>query len=96
MPLQFPIKAADGITEITEIPLKKNTNVVINIDGANRSKAIWGEDAEEWKPERWLSPLPESVAAGRLPGVYSSMYVLNILIDCILHIYCNSHTDFIF
>ena len=21
---------------------------------ANKSKKIWGEDAEEWKPERWI------------------------------------------
>lgn len=75
MPLQFPIKATDGKTSITEISLKKNTHVIININGANRSKAIWGEDAEEWKPERWLNPLPQSVTEAHLPGVYSSMSV---------------------
>ena len=39
----------------------------------NRSKAIWGEDAEEWKPERWLSPLPESVAEAKVPRIYSNL-----------------------
>ena len=52
MPLMFPIKAEDG-SEIKEIPVKKNTDVIISILGANRSKRIWGDDAEEWKPERW-------------------------------------------
>ncbi|KAI5118021.1 hypothetical protein M0805_003458 [Coniferiporia weirii] len=73
LPLLWPIKSTDGKSEIKEILLMKNTNVIISIIGANRSKRIWGEDAEEWKPERWLKPLPESVSAAHLPGVYSSM-----------------------
>ena len=76
MPLQNPIKAVDGKTEITEIPIKKNTNVIISVLGANLSTEIWGEDAEEWKPERWLNRSPDSVASAHLPGVYSSMYVV--------------------
>ncbi|KAL5476867.1 hypothetical protein ACEPAI_3053 [Sanghuangporus weigelae] len=73
LPLAWPILSADGKIEITEIPIKKNTNVIVSIIGSNRSKIIWGEDAEEWKPERWLNPLPESVAKAHMPGVYSSM-----------------------
>lgn len=73
MPLLWSIKSADGKSEIKEIPVKKNTQVIISIINTNRSKRIWGEDAEEWKPQRWLKSLPESVAAAHLPGVYSSM-----------------------
>ena len=73
MPLAFPITATDGKTEIKEIFIEKDTNVIISIIGANRSKEIWGEDAEEWKPSRWLSPLPESIQKAHLPGVYSQM-----------------------
>lgn len=73
LPLLWPVKSADGRTEIKEIPLKKNTDITISILNANRSKAIWGEDALEWKPERWLSPLPKSVTDAHLPGVYSQM-----------------------
>ncbi|KAI5121363.1 hypothetical protein M0805_000671 [Coniferiporia weirii] len=73
LPLLWPIKSADGKSEIKEIPLKKNTNVIISVIGTNRNKAIWGEDAGEWKPERWLKPLPESVGEAHLPGVYASM-----------------------
>jgi len=51
----------------------KSTNVLIAIRGANRSADIWGPDAEEWKPERWLSPLPDSVAKARIPGMYRNM-----------------------
>ncbi|KAF8671514.1 cytochrome p450 [Rhizoctonia solani] len=33
----------------------------------------WGDDAEEFRPERWLNSLPQSVSKGGIPGVYSSM-----------------------
>ncbi|KAI5116491.1 hypothetical protein M0805_000625 [Coniferiporia weirii] len=73
LPLKFPIKAVDGKTELTEITVPKNTGIFISILGANLSTKIWGDDAEEWKPERWLKPLPESVSEAHLPGVYSQM-----------------------
>ena len=80
MPLSTPIKTVDGKTEVTEIPLKKNTMIFIGILGANLSKEVWGEDAEEWKPERWLGAAPEEVGSGgRLPGCYSNMCVLYTL-----------------
>ena len=74
LPLLWPIRATDG-TEIREVYIRKNTLVYASILGANRSKSIWGEDADEWKPERWLKPLPKSVSEAHLPGVYSQMYV---------------------
>ena len=33
----------------------------------------WGEDADEFKPERWLQSLPSSVFEAKTSGVYSSM-----------------------
>ena len=75
MPLSNPIRGVDG-TMIHEIFVPKDTAVVIGILSSNRSKAIWGEDAEEWKPERWLAPLPETVGDAKIPGVYSNLYVV--------------------
>lgn len=77
----FPMKSADGKSEIREIPIKKNTKVIISFLSANRSKAVWGEDAEEWKPERWLGKSPDEVAKVRLPRVYSSMCVSFCLVS---------------
>ncbi|GLB40486.1 putative cytochrome P450 [Lyophyllum shimeji] len=30
-------------------------------------------DAAEWKPERWLSPLPQAVQDAHIPGIYSNL-----------------------
>lgn len=51
--------------------MPKDTLVVVSVKAANTDPEIWGPDANEWKPERWMSPPPESVAAARVPGVYS-------------------------
>jgi cytochrome P450 len=59
--------------ELTEIYVPKDTAIIIGIQACNRNKSIWGEDALEWKPERWLNKLPDSVAAARVPGVYSHL-----------------------
>ena len=71
MPLSQPMRGVDE-NYIQEIPVPKNTNVIIGIRASNRNKDLWGEDAREWKPERWLSPLPKTVEDAHLPGVYSN------------------------
>lgn len=65
------MRGTDG-KEYTEVLVPNNTTIVVNILGVNRDPEIWGPDAHEWKPERWLSPLPESVVNARIPGVYSN------------------------
>lgn len=72
LPLSEPIKGVNG-KMIHEILVPKDTTIGVGILSANRSKAIWGEDAMEWKPERWLSPLPESVSKAKIPGIYSNL-----------------------
>jgi len=72
LPLAEPITGVDG-SLITEIPIPKGMEVHIGTLGANASKSRWGEDAWEWKPERWLAPLPKSVTENSNPGVYSNL-----------------------
>jgi cytochrome P450 len=67
-----PIQGIDG-KEITEIPIPKNTEILISLIASNINPEIWGPDANEWKPERWLSHLPERVKDAQIPGVYSHL-----------------------
>ncbi|KAI0628906.1 cytochrome P450 [Trametes polyzona] len=70
LPLSEPITGVDG-TSVREILVPKDTTVIVGIYSSNRNKAIWGEDALEWKPERWLADLPETVSEAKIPGIYS-------------------------
>ena len=72
LPLSEPIIGVDG-TKMHEILVPKDTTLFIGILSCNRNKAIWGEDALDWKPERWLSPLPETVTKAKIPGIYSHL-----------------------
>ncbi|CAA7266959.1 unnamed protein product [Cyclocybe aegerita] len=68
LPLSAPIKGIDG-TDFHEIHVPKGTDVFVSVISSNRNPQVWGPDAYEWNPERWLQPLPESVLNARIPGV---------------------------
>ncbi|KAI9063772.1 cytochrome P450 [Trametes sanguinea] len=72
LPLSQPIRSTDG-TLMTEIVVPRGTNIIVAIMASNRNKALWGEDAHEFKPERWLKPLPEALEKAGIPGVYSNL-----------------------
>ncbi|KAI0628905.1 cytochrome P450 [Trametes polyzona] len=72
LPLSKPVTQVDG-SMISEVFVPKDTTVIVGIYSSNRNKSIWGEDALEWKPERWLEGLPESVTNAKIPGVYSNL-----------------------
>lgn len=75
LPFSAPIHMRDG-TVLQEIAVPRGTTALISIHTCNRNKALWGEDAEEWKPERWLQPLRPELEKTTIPGVYSNLYVL--------------------
>ncbi|KAI0091833.1 cytochrome P450 [Irpex rosettiformis] len=70
LPLSTPIIGNDGEV-INEIFVPNGSYIMVANRASNRNKATWGGDADKWKPERWLSPLPESVVEAKIPGVYS-------------------------
>ncbi|RDB26333.1 hypothetical protein Hypma_006808 [Hypsizygus marmoreus] len=72
LPLSTPVKGIDG-REMHEITLPSNTNIIISVLNSNRDPALWGPDSYEWKPERWLSPLPEALVNAHIPGIYSHL-----------------------
>ncbi|EEB89820.1 hypothetical protein MPER_12047 [Moniliophthora perniciosa FA553] len=61
----------------TEIHVPAGTGIYISILNANRNPDIWGVDALDWKPERWLQDLPKSVTEAKVPGVYSHLMTFN-------------------
>ncbi|KAI0329989.1 cytochrome P450 [Cubamyces sp. BRFM 1775] len=56
------------------IKISKGTPIIIPILALNRSKKLWGDDAFEFKPERWEHP-PEPTSS--IPGVWG--HVLSFL-----------------
>ncbi|KAF8071756.1 cytochrome P450 [Lyophyllum atratum] len=72
MPLMEPITGIDG-REMHEIVIPKNTNVIISVLNCNRDPSLWGRDSHEWKPERWLKPLPQALMDAHIPGIYSHL-----------------------
>ncbi|KAG6893954.1 hypothetical protein C0992_008024, partial [Termitomyces sp. T32_za158] len=72
LPLSTPIKGVDG-REMESILVPRDTKILISILNANRDPLLWGPDSLEWKPERWLGPLPEALHEAHMPGIYSHL-----------------------
>ena len=79
LPLGSPVVTADG-TCVDHVSIRKGQNVIVAFGSVNRLPSVWGEDAYEWKPERWLAPLPPSVAAAKMSSPFASLYVFGLLI----------------
>ena len=69
LPLSRPVSEVNG-KQINELFIPEGTNIFVTILSVNRDKELWGSDALEWKPERWLTGLPEEVKKANIPGVY--------------------------
>ncbi|KAI0648492.1 cytochrome P450 [Trametes meyenii] len=72
LPLSAPIRGLDGQL-MHSIPVKKGMRIVTDVIASNCNPELWGEDADEWKPERWLKPLPTALEEAHIPGVYSHL-----------------------
>ncbi|KAG6909595.1 hypothetical protein DXG01_016634 [Tephrocybe rancida] len=69
LPLNEPFTDRKGVVH-HGIRVRKGQTIQIPILAMNRNKQIWGEDAKEFRPERWEST-PE--AATSIPGVWGNM-----------------------
>ena len=74
MPVQKPIRAVDG-TLLHEILVPKGTLILPSLCDCSIAKDIWGVDASQWRPQRWLEPLPASVIDAKLPAVSPNLQV---------------------
>ncbi|KAK7036081.1 cytochrome P450 [Favolaschia claudopus] len=73
LPLATPIRTPSGAL-IDSVPVRKGTVLTASLNWTNLSKSVWGEDAAEFKPERWLNGeegIPAS--AKEYPGYHHTM-----------------------
>ncbi|KAJ7055975.1 cytochrome P450 [Mycena amicta] len=70
LPLSKPVVDADG-REHWSLPIPKGQMIHLPIWAVNTSTEIWGEDAIEFRPERW-DHIPE--AASAVPGVWANLF----------------------
>ncbi|KAK9467714.1 cytochrome P450 [Lipomyces arxii] len=61
-PVPATTREAEKDVMVDGIMIKKGTLLFVQIYGVNHSKAIWGEDADEFKPERWDSLPTEAIS----------------------------------
>lgn len=62
------------IKDAGSVTIPAGTIFFTSIAGANRLESVWGGDAREWKPERWLQGDKAAVTGvERLPGIYSGI-----------------------
>ncbi|KAI0696775.1 cytochrome P450 [Cerioporus squamosus] len=73
MPVMEPIRMRDG-TLSNAVYIPKGTRVVANVPACNRDPALWGPGADDWRPSRWLEPLPRELEEAHIPGVYSQLF----------------------
>ncbi|KAG8703779.1 hypothetical protein FRC08_002633 [Ceratobasidium sp. 394] len=69
IPVGENFKDRYGVSQ-TEIKMQKGDSVMIPILAMNRTKDVWGEDAMEFRPERWEN-LPAAVK--EMPGVWGNL-----------------------
>ncbi|KAG1729375.1 cytochrome P450 [Suillus lakei] len=75
IPLSEPVCNASG--EMTDsISIGKGSLMVISIRAINRSSVIWGPDAKEFKPDRWLT---EEGISGKAKEVQGHRHLLTFV-----------------
>ncbi|KAJ7055687.1 cytochrome P450 [Mycena amicta] len=57
LPLSTPITTRTG-AQITQLPIRKGQDLYLAIASYHRTKSIWGADAHEFRPSRWLGEEP--------------------------------------
>ncbi|EIM88709.1 cytochrome P450 [Stereum hirsutum FP-91666 SS1] len=72
LPLSKPISATSGKV-MKEIPIRKGLRIIISDVAYNFNKDIWGEDADVWRPERWLDGTFNAASVDANVGVFGNL-----------------------
>ncbi|KAL5488430.1 hypothetical protein ACEPAI_6548 [Sanghuangporus weigelae] len=76
VPLSVPITTATG-ERVDHITLARDTSIIVPIRAINRSEEIWGPDAKEFKPERWLNS--ESGLTEKAKEIHGYHHILSFI-----------------
>ena len=74
IPLSGPITTASG-ERAESIMVARGSNILVPIRAINRSEQVWGPDAKNFKPERWLNY--EVGVAGKAKTVQGYHHILS-------------------
>ncbi|KAJ3873412.1 cytochrome P450 [Lentinula edodes] len=72
VPLAQPVISTSGEV-LKKIPVMKGQRVHIAIAAYNRSSSVWGPDADQWNPSRYLDPSSESKKQQSMIGVFGNV-----------------------
>jgi len=59
LPLRNPVRDPATGDTVNRVVIKKGQTIHVSQMAVNRSKTIWGPDADQFKPERWLTTLAD-------------------------------------
>ena len=79
-PIPMTIRVAAEDTTLAGLFIPKNTTIFLPPWAVNTSKELWGDDATEFKPDRWLG---EGKANGGAESNYSNLTFLHGPRSCI-------------
>ncbi|TFK49746.1 cytochrome P450 [Heliocybe sulcata] len=71
LPLSEPIETTSGEL-VQQLHVPKGTEIVVAIGPYQRDRTVWGEDADEFNPERWLNG-EQAAKNGTNVGVTSNL-----------------------
>ncbi|KAG1864029.1 cytochrome P450 [Suillus tomentosus] len=75
IPLSEPVRTASG-NMTDSISIAKGTLITVSMETINRSSAIWGPHAKEFKPDRWLT---EDGISGKAKEVQGHRHLLTFV-----------------
>ncbi|GAA6020392.1 hypothetical protein JCM10207_002092 [Rhodosporidiobolus poonsookiae] len=84
LPLSKPVQSAtDPSKSISSVPIKKGQQLFLPVYAVHRNPDVYGEDADEFRPERWLETDEEGHKKIKGTGMYGVMTFLNGPRGCI-------------
>jgi cytochrome P450 len=70
IPIAEPVTTKEGRV-IKEIPVSKGQTVLCSLAGYNRLTTVWGDDADTWRPERWVNMDKHKYSVGMMANLMS-------------------------